>query len=205
MKKKAYYKVLLAMLTLFSATACHNTGKSSSDNDSGFAIEDEEEVADTIEGQKVSKECAVVCSRIDRFADRMERVSSPDALIAAKQTYEQDAEQARNGMENLSDEEKSIAQHRMEIASSDFEEACRKNEVPSSGVIANLNNLIRRIDKVTTYRELRQFEDCRLGMLRNLDNIHLCVERGDRHIGKVKQLAQVLKGKWEKKRETLNK
>ena len=50
-------------------------------------------------------------------------------------------------------------------------------------------------------QDMYRFEDCRLGVLRNLENVYLCVEQKDsKGISEVKRLSLVLKSKYDAKR-----
>ena len=69
--------------------------------------------------------------------------------------------------------------------------------------VDNLNDYLKAIDKVQTKQDLIHYEEGRLGVLRNLDNIHLCVVQTDRNIPEVKRLAMTLKSKYETKQHEL--
>lgn len=161
-------------------------------------------VSDSVEGEKVSKECAVVCYKIDQVTEEVASVNSPEALITAKQSFKEEIAEAGSGIKELDGEEQALANRHVQEAEEEFSKACREYEVPASGVIANLKDLIKRIDKVKTKRELDSFQDCRLGMLMNLDNIHLCVDSKSTKIKEVKTLAQTLKSKWEAKKKEIS-
>ncbi len=85
-----------------------------------------------------------------------------------------------------------------------YRKACQEYEVPASGVIANLNDMIKGIDKVKTTQDMYRYESGRLGVLRNLDHVHLCVEQNDKkNISEVKRLALTLKNLYESKKHEL--
>ncbi len=164
----------------------------------------EELLADSIvEKEHVGKECAVICNNLDIATNRLSNVLSPDGLISAKKIYFAATTNLANDTQGLSSQEKSAVQNHKQEADEAFSKACRAYEVPASGVIANLNNLIKGIDKVKTAQDMSRFEDCRLGMLRNLDYIYLCVEQNSKSIPEVKRLAQTLKSKYESKKHEL--
>ena len=50
---------------------------------------------------------------------------------------------------------------------------------------------------------MNRYEENRLGVLRNLDNVYLCVEQNDKGIPEVKRLSQALKSKYESKKHEL--
>lgn len=158
---------------------------------------------DSVDGVKVSKECAVTCYRIEQVSDRLDFVKSPDGLTRAKRDFQKNLEEATADMNTLSGEEKAIAiKHEQELKAQ-YERMCREYEVPPIGVIVNLTDLIEEIDKVHNRAEFDRFQEYRVGMLENLDNIHLCVEHNSNRINEVKRLAQTLKSKYEAKKKEL--
>jgi len=164
----------------------------------------EELLADSIvEKEHVGKECAVICNNLDIARDRLTRVLSPDGLISAKKMYLVATNTLTNDMQGLTSQEKSLVQNYKAEADKAYQKACQEYEVPASGVIANLNDMIKGIDKVKTTQDMYRFEDCRLGVLRNLDNVYLCVEHNSKSIPEVKRLSQTLKSKYESKQHEL--
>lgn len=158
---------------------------------------------DSVDGVKVSKECAVACYRIEQVSDQLDFVKSPDGLSRAKRDFQKNLADATADVNTLSGEEKAIAiKHEQELKAQ-YERMCREYEVPAIGVIANLTDLIQRIDKIHDRAEFDRFRDCRVGMLNNLDNIHLCVDHNSNRINEVKRLAQTLKSKYEAKKKEL--
>lgn len=196
-------------LILLSTTAC--TDKKNSGLGGETYIEEyekgptwEELYADTIaEKEHVGKECAVVCNNLDIARDRLQNVLSPQALINAKKMYLQANINLTEDIKGLTAEEKALVETYKDEADKAYRKACRSYEVPSSGVIANLNDYLKAIDKVQTKQDLIHYEEGRLGVLRNLDNIHLCVVQTDRNIPEVKRLAMTLKSKYETKQHEL--
>ena len=164
----------------------------------------EELLADSIvEKEHVGKECAVICNNLDIATDRLTHVLSPEGLISAKKQYILATTNLSNDMQGLSGQEKSLVQTYKATADKAYRQACQEYEVPADGVIANLKDLIRDIDKVNTKQEMSRYEECRLGVLRNLDNVYLCVEQNSKSIPEVKRLAQTLKSKYESKQHEL--
>lgn len=196
--------VFAAMLALSSCNGNKDKEQVADEGD----IEDYASIADlvgdSVEGEKVSKECAVVCYKIDQVTDEVESVNSPEALISIKQSYSDDIAEAGASIKDLDEEERELANRHMQEAKDEYTKACREYEVPASSVISNLKDLLQRIDKVKTKRDLDNFQDCRLGMLMNLDNIHLCVDSKSTRINEVKRLAKSLKSKWEAKKNELS-
>jgi len=165
----------------------------------------EELLADSIvEKEHVGKECGVVCNNLDIATDRLTHVLSPEGLISAKKMY-------IVATQNLSSDTKGMTAHELAMVKSHkadadkaYGEVCRKYEVPASGVIANLNDLLKGIDKVRNTQDMYRYEDCRLGVLRNLENVYLCVEQKDtKGISEVKRLSLALKSKYEAKKHEL--
>lgn len=164
----------------------------------------EELLADSIvEREHVGKECAVICNNLDIARDRLTRVLSPDGLISAKKMYLVATNTLTNDMQGLTSQEKSLVQNYKAEADKVYQKACQEYEVPASGVIANLNDMIKGIDKVKTKQDMYRYEDCRLGVLRNLDNVYLCVEHNSKSIPEIKRLSQTLKSKYESKQHEL--
>lgn len=162
----------------------------------------EELLADSIvEKEHVGKECGVVCNNLDIATDRLTHVLSPDGLISAKKMYIVATANLSNDTKGMTAHELSMVKNHKADADKAYGEACRKYEVPASGVIANLNDMIKGIDKVKNTQDMYRFEDCRLGVLRNLENVYLCVEQKDsKGISEVKRLSLVLKSKYDAKR-----
>ena len=164
----------------------------------------EELLADSIvEKEHVGKDCAVICNNLDIATDRLTHVLSPEGLITAKKKYIVATTNLSNDMKGLSGEEKALVQSYRTEADKAYKEACQKYEVPASGVIANLNDMLKGIEKVHSVQDMYRFEESRLGVLRNLDNVHLCVEHNDKSIPEVKRLALALKSTYEGKQHEL--
>lgn len=200
-----FSRLFFSTLLLAALTACDKKG---GESEYVYTEEDEFEgiatlIGDSVEGEKVSKECAVICYKIDKVAEEASAVNSPSVVIQLKKKYAESLSSATKGVDALDTHEKEIAQQHESEAEAAYREACRKNELPAEGVMSNLRKLIERIDKLNTKAELERFEDIRYGMLQGLDDIHLCVESNSRSIPEVKRLAQVLKSKYIAKKEQL--
>ena len=209
MDMKKTLPCLLAVLMLVM-TACEEKKKEGLDSDTFLEEYEkaptwEELYADSIaEKENVGKECAVICNNLDIARDRLTRVLSPNGLISAKKMYLVATTNLSNDIQGLTSQEKSLVQEYKTEADKAYKMACREFEVPASGVIANLNNLINGIDQVHTAQDMDRYESGRLGVLRDLDNLYLCVEQNDtRNISEVKRLAQTLKSKYESKQHEL--
>ena len=165
----------------------------------------EELLADSIVVKEhVGKECAVICNNLDIATDRLTHVLSPDGLISAKKMYLMATNNLSTDMKGLTNHEISMVKSHQAEADKAFRKACQEYEVPASGVIANLNDMIKGIDKVKTTQDMYRYESGRLGVLRNLDHVHLCVEQNDKkNISEVKRLALTLKNLYESKKHEL--
>ena len=205
---RVFYSVAMALLLLASCTSKEeNRGpnfNSQQEEDDFASIA--EFVGDSVSGEKVSKECAVVCYKIDSETESAESVKSPDALISLKKKHAANMSEANSNASTLDQRDRALVQEHAAKAEEAYKNACRQYELPASGVIANLQNLIQSIDKVQTRKDFDNFRDCRIGMLEDLDNIHLCVEsRNTSGVSEVRKLAQTLKGKYIAMKEKFDK
>lgn len=164
----------------------------------------EEMLRDSIaKKEDVSNECASICQRMIQTEEMLSSVKSPDALISAKKEYLNLTSSINKELSSISKEDKKVATAYKANLDKAYNAACKEYEIPANGVISNLNNLIRRIDKIHTQSEFFRFQDVRIGMLRKLDDLHLCVEHNSTSIAEVKRLAQTLKSKYESKKKEL--
>ena len=152
------------------------------------------------EKEHINTESAAICHEFSRLVNKLKDVKSPDGLISAKKDYAAGLTTLNGQMSTLNDNDKTAVLNYKKEAEAAYAQACKNYEIPASGVIANLNNLIRRIDQVKTKEELDRFQSSRLGMLHGLDDIYLCVEHNSPRIAEVKRLAQTLKSKYSAKR-----
>lgn len=197
--------VVAVLLMLWACDSTPTTRRGGAFDSADEDLPTAEDIAyDTIaEKENIDRESASLCLKFSEVKEMMDEVQSPDGLVSAKKKYMETTQSLRSEMTTLSREEKAAVTKYQQEAEASYVQACREYEVPASGVIANLNNLIRRIDQVHTKQELSRFQDCRLGMLKGLDDIHLCVEHNSPQIPEVKRLAQTLKGKYSSKRHEL--
>ena len=198
----------LAFVSLFLLSACDNTPKRNGTH--AFDHEDEnlptaEEVVynNIAESEHIEKESAIICHDLITVTEKLTAVNSPDALIDAKKAYTSALASFNKDIANLEGNDKTVLENYKSEAEEAYNKACRDYEIPASGVIANLQNLISRIEKISTKQELYRFQDCRLGMLKGLDDIHLCVEHTSKQIPEIKRLARSLKSKYETKKAEL--
>lgn len=203
---RAYY-ALLFLSALPLLLSCNSNNESNNDSDD---IPDEEDYAsiieligDTVEGEKVSRECAIACYKVEQVKEEVNTVQSPQQLMQLKKKYTKSLKSAIEGTDNLVKDEQLIVKEHASEADESYRKACIDYEVPADGVIQNLKDLIQRLDKIQTKDEFSRFEGVRFGMLQELDDIHLCVEHNDRRINEVKRLAQVLKTKYQDKKHAL--
>ena len=205
-KHPLLHYVLIAIPLACSCTSPQKDGLPSD----GSTIEEEtyptaeEILRDSIaKKEDISNACATLCQRMLHTEEMLSAVRSPDALIAAKKEYLSLVPSIDNELSAISKEEKSVVNTYKANLESTYLSACREYEIPANGVISNLNNLISRINTIHTPSELIRFQEARIGMLRKLDDIHLCVEHNSNRIAEVKRLAQTLKTKYENKKQEL--
>lgn len=183
-------------------TSCDSKDKSKDSveniNDDFIGVSDI--IPDSIYNDNVSRECAVICYKIDQIANKASSVNSPSSLIDIKKKYNDNLANAASTISSLDAHEQSIANEHKREAEDEYKKVCKEYEIPASGVLANLRNLIKRIDQVKTKEQFERFRDCRIGMLEDLDDIHLCIEHNSSAIPEVKKLAQTLKNKYEEKK-----
>lgn len=161
-------------------------------------------VSDTINGEKVSYECAMTNFELEGLQERIEAVKSPDMLMHLKARFQHDIDSLTQIASAYTSNEQAIIASdcsRLKVA---YEKACRAYEIPAEGVIANLNDCIKTVQKAKTDIELYRFINCRVGMLNNLDIIHLCVESRSTRIKEVQSLAHKLKTELYNKKKKLN-
>lgn len=164
----------------------------------------EEMLRDSIaKKEEVSNACATICLRMIQTEEMLSAVKSPDALISAKKEYLMLMASIKKELSSISKQEQNTALAYKENLDRAYLSTCREYEIPANGVISNLNNLIRQIDNVHTPSELIRFQDVRIGMLRKLDDLYLCVDHNSNSIAEVKRLAQTLKRKYENKKQEL--
>lgn len=209
MPRKNFFLFALSLCVATAFLLLSSCGEKKHEEGSGHRTEDEvlsptweDVLIDSIaREEQVGRQCADLCLAVERATDELNRVLSPDALISAKKRYYAAATLWENTQASLSSEERESVRARMAEAERAYTRACRKYELPANGIIANLSAMIRQVDKVESSSDLLRFEEGRLGVLRELDDIHLCVEQGDRGVSEVKKLAQRLKNKYEAKKK----
>ena len=205
----AFYYILPLIIMLL-ACSCNSRQKDglpadgSAMSESAYTSSAEEMLRDSIaKKEEVGNECAAICQRMVYADEMLAAVKSPDALIAAKKEYLAVSVSIEKGFSGISKQEQSVLNTYKANLDRTYADVCREYEIPASGVIANLNNLIRRVDKIHSKSELASFQDVRIGMLRKLDDIYLCVEHNSNKISEIRRLAQILKDKYEDKKQEL--
>ena len=207
---------ILLLLILLSLCACEskrekspraNIAQHDGYADSLLLAETIDALSDSVageDGKPVSAPCAQLYIELTDLKERLEAVKSPDALIRAKKKYQEVIPRLNKANTTLDSQEKPVIQRTTAEMEAFYSKACREYEIPASGVIDNLKNLISRIDQIKTQQEFNRFQSARLGMLQGLDDIHLCVEQRSHHIAEVKRLAQTLKSKYEAKKQAFS-
>ena len=160
----------------------------------------EEQIRDSIaKKEKVGNECAAICQRMEDAEYKLSSVKSPDALITAKKEYLTLVASLDKELSGISKDERGVANGYKAKLDRAYVAACREYEIPATGVVSNLNDLIRQLDNMHSKNEFVRFQNVRIGMLRKLDDLYLCVEQNSKSIAEVKRLSQALKNKYESK------
>lgn len=161
---------------------------------------------DTVNGEDVSHECAVVARNIEDLSYDLDQILSPSQLMIVKADYKSRIGLINSSIAKLaSSKEKAELNKRTDDLSLLYVQKCHQYEVEPSGVIQNLQYCISDIAKVNSKQELSSFESCRYGVLDNLDKIHLCVRDNSSQIGEIKRLAKQLDSAYKSKKEKLAK
>ena len=211
MKKKTYRGnsnhnetvLLIVSLALAIMSGCKDeTGKHGTD------IQPEEDsnalpygVTDTIDGEKVSTECAIINFNLERLHNEVERIASPSMLMTVKANLQHELDSLTIGTDLLDADEKATINDLRKTISAAYIAKCKEYEVPAEGVIDNLRRCIDIVRKARCDMDIIRFVETRRGMLMHLEEIHLCVESSSSKIGEVKRLAQELNTELERKKK----
>ena len=203
-KYTLYYFLLSCICILFAACQGKQTKSSESQElDSGDFVEQENFYNDTIDGEKVSQDCAAMSYNLDEIITQLEAVKSPSMLMKVKYDYPNLLSQATNELNQLSADEKAVMQKKMNRIRTLYNETCQTYEVEASGIISNLQNLINKIHKVNTQADFDKYCSNRYGVLNNLDKIHLSTHDDSPHINEIKRLAKELNSQLQAKKAEL--
>lgn len=148
---------------------------------------------DTIDGEKVSTECALVNFDFESLQRRVDNVKSPDMLMTLKVDFMHTLDSLTLNSKQLPSDEQAKINTIRETLLASYNKACRDYEIPADGVISNLKICLERVNKADSRQALVRFTEVRRGMLHNLENIHLCVESKSTRINEVKRLASQLR------------
>lgn len=163
----------------------------------------EDIICDSIaEKEDISIECAALCNDLNNDIRSLSMVNSPTALIDAKKEHQALITTVMHNAKNLKQHERTILNTYSEQAVSTYEDVCRRYEIPASGVIANLEQLIHDLNQVRSHKDFEDYNNRHHGVIQKLDDIHLCIERRSNDIPKAKRLAQALKTNYQAKRMT---
>lgn len=166
----------------------------------------EDIICDSIaEKEDISVECAALCNDLNNDIRDLAMVNSPTALIYAKKDHQALIANVTRSAKGFKAHERTILHDYCKQAVNAYDDACRRYEVPATGVIANLEQLSHDIDQVHSVKEFEDYKDRHYGVMKELDDIHLCIERRSNDIPKVKRLAQALKSKYQAKQEVYGK
>jgi len=183
--------------------ACNSGHKSTPNN--GYTDADEADalpygVTDTIDGRKVTADCAVSAAALQDLRIEAEQLASPSMLMNFRARYEGRLAEALSGTENLTDDEMRIINLQKDSLETTLRKQCKELAVPAEGVIQNLQNCIGMVGRAKNRQQLIMLIESRRGVLQQLDDIHLCVEEHSTRISEVKRLAKQLKNDLERKK-----
>ncbi len=188
----------MLLATVFISCESNSSSESSKESDSDEFCE-YDYVTDSIGDEAVSHDCAIIFTKLQELQWRWEEARSPNTIARLRATWKKDIADAEHQAGNFGGEESRLLDSVISVIRELHNKQCSEYLVPASGIIMNLSNCIERVDKANTKRDLERFREPRLGMLNELDNIHLCIEESSNEIGKVKRLAETLKSKYEEK------
>lgn len=200
--------LFVAAVTSIVLVAC-----SSGDNRNGTQLvdslemmdpyaDDEYVLPDTVNGEEVSHECAVVARSMEDLSYDLEQILTPSQLMIVKADYKSRIGLINSSIAKLeSGKETAELTKRVGALSELYVQKCHQYEVDPSGVIQNLKYCISDVAKVNSKKELSSFESCRYGLLYNLDKIHYCVRDNSSQIGEIKRLAKQLDTAYRSKKD----
>lgn len=197
MKLNTLVRILFLSMSVISCETNNSSG-SSSNNDSDEFCE-YEYITDSIGEEAVSHDCAIIYTQLQQLQWRWEDVKSPSMIAKARSTWKKDITDAARQIKAFEGEEAYLLDSVLTDIKEMYKEKCHDYLIPASGVISNLKTCIKRVDEVNTKRDLERFREPRIGMLNDLDKIHLCIEESSNDLGTVKRLAETLKSKYEEK------
>lgn len=166
----------------------------------------EDIICDSIaEKEDISVECAALCNDLNNDIRDLAMVNSPTALIYAKKEHQALIANVTKSAKGFKAHERAILHEYCEQAVKTYDNVCLQYEVPATGIIANLEQLSHDIDQVHSDKDFDDYNNHHYGVMQELDDIHLCIERKSNDIPKVKRLAQALKSKYQAKLDTYGK
>ena len=157
------------------------------------------------EQEDISIECAELCNDLNYDIRTLSMVNSPTALIRAKHEHQTLMATVASQAKSFKEHDRTTLKTYSDKAADTYQDICHRYEIPASGVIANLEQLTREIDKVNSPKEFEEYDDHHYGVMQELDHIYLCIEHRSPDIPKVKRLAMALKEKYEAKRQAFEK
>lgn len=194
------YALLLVLLML---SGCKNEKRP---NYSYDVVEEEEDAlpygaTDTIDGIKVSTDCAIINFEHELLQGKVENIASPSMLTRVKACFQHYMDSLSVGIESLPAEEAAMINATRAHITDIYRSKCRQYEVPAESVIGNLRSCINQVNGMHTKGELARFLDVRGGMLSEIDDIHLCIESSSNRIDEARRLAAQLKHDVDKKKK----
>ena len=166
----------------------------------------EDIICDSIaEKEDISVECAALINDLNNDIRSLAMVNSPTAIIYAKKDHQTLMKEVTRSAKGFKKHERTVLHTYCEQAVNKYDDICHRYEVPANGVLANLEQLTRDLDQVHSQEDFETYNNHHYGVIRMLDDIHLCIERQSNDIPKVKRLAQALKSKYQSKQQTFGK
>ena len=202
MMKHIHYPVYLLVLLCIIASC--NSGHPSGSTYNQEVLDDDSAlpygVTDTIGGEKVSVDCAIIHSALERMLYQAEQLASPSMLMTFRAKYDSRIAEAMEGFETLSSDEQGKLKATKDSIDIILRQQCRKLAVPATGVLQTLEDCIRQVKKANSKKDMLIFIGDWRSTIYSLDEIHLCIEEASPQIAKVKRLAKQLKDDIEKKK-----
>ncbi|MBR2155205.1 MAG: hypothetical protein IJ901_11420 [Bacteroidaceae bacterium] len=193
----------LLCLLLVACQGKQTPSSESQGGDSDAFVEEEILYNDTIEGEKVSQDCAAMSYNLDEIISQLEAVQSPSMLMKVKYDYPNLLYRATQEIDQLPAEEKAVMQKKLKRIQTLYAETCSTYEVEPSGIISNLQNLINKLPQIKTQQAFDDFCSNRYGVINNLDKIHLSTHDQSLQIKEIKKLARQLHSMLQAKKKEL--
>jgi hypothetical protein len=197
--------LIFASLVCTFILGCNKSNKSSDTQQdvSGDFVDTVLVINDSVDGEKVGQDCALLSQKLDDIASLLDEVKSPSMLMRAKADYATRLADVTAAIGQLSVAEQTLMKDKVAQLKEQYAETCKAYEVEPDGIIANLENLITNIQKIHTRADFENFCSGRYGVLNNLDKIHLSTHDNSASVAQIKRLARQLNQLYEGKKAEL--